>query len=300
LYRAQLTISQEWRDADVAQIVTAFDDLAIANSVIRKAHRENNPWLAEWLFSELPDKAELTARLHIHCAVHAAEMPPLPALTIEVVPDENWLELSYEASPPFSIGPFFIYGSHFKGDIPNGQTGLLIDAATAFGSGDHGTTRGCIQAMLELKARGICPWNILDMGTGSGILAIAAWKLWQAPILAVDNDPEAVRVAQKYQKLNGVSDKSGCMECITAEGFSDSAVIARKPYELILANILAAPLIDMAASMRAVCDTPGYVVLSGTLVSQAHDVQSAYEAQGFTLQNRFDIENWSTLVMQLR
>lgn len=216
----------------------------------------------------------------------------------EDLPDRDWLAHSYRQFPPFSVGPFFIYGSHYDGSVPEGQTGLQIDAATAFGSGEHGTTKGCLQAMLDLKGRGACPWNVLDMGTGSGILAVAAWKLWKSPVLAVDNDPEAVRVAAHHQQINGVPEGATEMTCACGEGFDEELTQKRKPYDLIIANILAVVLREMAADLKAVSDENGYVILSGILNEQAEGVRACYEAQGFRLRNRIEIGEWSTLVLQ--
>lgn len=212
--------------------------------------------------------------------------------------DENkdWLAESYRAFPPFSVGPFFIYGSHYKEKIPEDQTGLQIDAATAFGSGEHATTKGCLLAMLELKEQGACPWNILDMGTGSGILAIAAHKLWKTPVLAVDNDAEAVRVAGHHAQINkipaGKTDYTGA----TGDGFATPDVQTRKPFDLVIANILAVTLKEMVQDLTSVIDDNGYVILSGILQHQAEEVLQAYKH--FALRKRYDIGEWTSLLLQ--
>jgi ribosomal protein L11 methyltransferase len=216
----------------------------------------------------------------------------------EKIPDTDWLTASYKQFPAFDVGPFFIYGSHHDGKIPDDKIGLQIDAATAFGSGEHGTTKGCLLAMIDLKESGVCPWNVLDIGTGSGILGIGAWKLWKTPVLATDNDAEAVRVAAHHRDVNHVQADNTGMTCVTADGFSAAEVQAKKPFDLIIANILAVVLREMAGELKACSDKNGFIILSGILNSQAREVLDAYEPIGFALRNRFDIGEWSTLVLQ--
>lgn len=297
MYSAHIELPQALSESEIFDLASAFDGLCSADSAKRIDNDDDNPWFMEWFFEEEPTIAALRDYAAFRNEAAAARLD-FDAIQITKVPEKNWLDEVYQQLQPFSVGPFFIYGSHYEGGVPDGQIGLLIDAARAFGSGDHGTTKGCLQAMLDLKGKGICPWNVLDMGTGSGILAIAAWKLWQTPILAVDNDPEAIKVAQKYQALNGVSDKNGAMACVVGDGFTSPDTIRKKPYDLIIANILAGPLIEMVDEAASVCDTGGYILLSGTLVTQADDVRKAYEQRGFTLRKQIDIGKWSTLVMQ--
>ena len=205
---------------------------------------------------------------------------------------------SYKLLPAFSIGEFFIYGSHHEGDVPDAQIGLQIDAATAFGSGEHGTTAGCMRAMLDLKEAGACPWNVLDMGTGSGILALAAYKLWKTPVLGVDNDAEATRVSEHHRDVNNVPGNATGVIFETGDGFAASIVQTRKPFDLIIANILAGPLKDMAGELKAVSDENGIVILSGILNTQAQSVLDVYAGQGLNLTQRYDVDKWSTLVLR--
>lgn len=275
--------------------------MASGSAARREGHDHLGPWVLEW-FCEAdtpPLPHEIIARLSVQGNLHDVPINLKDAdLIIEELAEENWLEKAYQEHAPFSVGPFYIYGSHIETPVPEGQIGLLIDAVTAFGSGDHGTTKGCLQAMLYLKGKGVCPWNILDMGTGSGILSIAAHKLWNTPITAVDIEEESVRVAEKYRDLNQVpADKTG-MICAAGDGFKTEIVQARKPYELIIANILAGPLREMAPDLEAVLDTPGYVILSGMLTTQADEIRATYEALGLALKNRSDIGKWTTLVFQ--
>jgi ribosomal protein L11 methyltransferase len=273
-----------------------FEDMALALSIFREGGDDRNPWVLEWVTEEKPSYEAFAERLLSLCEVCGKPLPVLDpdSWSVAPLPDRNWLEHSYSQFPPFSVGPFFIYGSHYNGMVPEGQIGLQIDAATAFGSGEHGTTKGCLQAMLALKAKGVCPWNVLDMGTGSGILAIAAWALWHTPVLAVDNDPEAVRVADIHRAANHISNAPSAMICVEGDGFDTALVQKRKPFDLIIAG----PLVEMAEALAACTDENGFVILSGLLHEQADRVLQAYEAQSFSARERFNIGEWSTLVLQ--
>jgi ribosomal protein L11 methyltransferase len=268
-----------------------------AVSVMRE--EPHAPWILEWVYPEKPEQDMLIANVNLWAAAEGWADVSIGAndLTLEKIPDDaDWLELTYKQFPPFSVGPFFIYGSHYKSDVPDAQIGLQIDAATAFGSGEHGTTKGCLMAMLDLKAKGACPWNILDMGTGSGILGIAAWKLWKSPVLAIDNDEESVRVACHHHEINKVPASANDFTCKHGDGFATNIIQEKKPYDLIIANILAAVLREMAEDLAAVSDSNGYVILSGILREQVNEVLAAYK--NFKLRERYDIGEWSTLTLQ--
>lgn len=251
----------------------------------------------------MPEKPEESA-LNAHL-LQAAEIQGLPALNtensdwiIQAVPDIDWLAHSYQKFQPFSVGPFFIYGGHYEGKVPDAQIGLQIDAATAFGSGEHGTTKGCLQAILDLNDDGVCPWNVLDMGTGSGILGIAAWKVWKTPVLAVDIDEEPVRVACRHRDINKVPDGKTGMICEHGDGFESEIVKKRAPYDLIIANILAETLKVMAEDLKEVSDDNGHVILSGILIEQRDSVLEVYEPLGFRLEKFYELDDWVTLVLR--
>lgn len=295
MYRAFINLPADFKDIDVAALPECIDALA---QVAMREGTHTGPWKIEWIFEKEPDTADLTARLVLQSESHGFALPALDWTVETIDTDTDWLQMTYRAFPPFAVGPFFIYGSHYEEGVPEGLIPLQIDAATAFGSGEHGTTKGCIQAMLDLKGQGICPWNVLDVGTGSGILALAAWKLWKTPILATDIDEEAVRVAAVHADVNGVSIGGSALSLAAGDGFNIPDLQRKKPYELVIANILAGPLIEMAADLTAVLDKPGYVILSGMLVTQATEVLAAYEACGLKMRERYDIGEWATLVLQ--
>lgn len=279
---------------------SGFEDYAQAYVALKNNKPPGSPWEVEFVTETKPDIDDLNQRLQFGIDLFdIQELKNFKAeWMIEEIPETDWLAESYRQFPPFEITPFYIHGSHYEGEIPQGLLKLQIDAATAFGSGEHGTTKGCIQAMVKLKDDGACPWNVLDMGTGSGILAIAAWKLWKTPILAVDNEEESVVVSIRHQKANGVPEVASAMSCVCGDGYKTPQVQTKKPYDLIIANILAAPLIEMAPECKAVADENGYVILSGMLNDQADDVQKAYENQGMILRDKIIIGEWSTLVLQ--
>lgn len=300
MHTIRLKLSNTLKNDDASTLTEGLVDIALSSSAMRENRKYNAPWILEWIVETPPKEEDIIGRLLLQAAVFNIENHEIESdrLSIEKTPDINWLEKTYEDFKPFSIGPFFIHGSHYEKETPDGQLALQIDAATAFGSGEHETTNGCLQAMLDLKGKGACPWNILDMGTGSGILALAAWKLWKSPILAVDNDPESIRVTERHAQMNGVKLSKTTLLTGCGDGFNTPIVNQQKPYELILANILAGPVIEMAPSLVRVLDDNGYAVLSGTLNEQANLVISAYEGEGLTYKNRYDIGEWTTLVMQ--
>ncbi|MGB4058448.1 MAG: 50S ribosomal protein L11 methyltransferase [Alphaproteobacteria bacterium] len=251
-------------------------------------HREKDgaPWLVQCISEQEIPESVLTPIHH-------------GPWEFETIPDDtDWLAKSYQQFPAFVVGPFFIYGSHHEGGAPDEKIGLQIDAATAFGSGEHGTTKGCLLAMVDLKDAGVCPWNVLDMGTGSGILGLAAWKLWKTPVLAVDNDPESVRVTARHRDMNHVPGDSTGLVCEAGDGFAAPLVQQKKPFDLVIANILAVTLREMVNDLQAVCDKNGFIILSGILNKQAAEVLATYEPLGFVLKNRYDIAEWSTLTLQ--
>ncbi len=300
MYTVKFNINNNLPDEAAYCLTEAFVDIALSSSAAREDKKHNLSWELVWIMDKKPDIEKLTSRLSLQAAAYDIKGIDIANenFVIEETPDINWLEKTYQEFKPFSIGPFFIYGSHYSDNVPDGQMGLQVDAATAFGSGEHETTNGCLQAMLDLKGKGVCPWNILDMGTGSGILALAAWKLWKSPILAVDNDAESIVVTERHAKMNGVALSKSALSCDCGDGFNTPSVNKQKPYELILANILAGPVIEMAPDLVRVLDDNGYCVLSGMLVQQADLVASAYEGEGLTLKKRYDIGEWSTLIMQ--
>ncbi len=212
----------------------------------------------------------------------------------EATAAEGWLARTYDAFPEQLVGRrFAIRGTHHAGGSPAGRLALTLDAGLAFGSGEHGSTRGCLRA-LEIVARRR-PRRILDLGTGSGILAMAAAKLLHRRVLATDIEPWSVRVTRQNAAMNGVAH---LVRAVLANGWQGRSVQAGRPYDLVLANILARPLCRMARDLGLALAPGGTAILSGLLASQARMVLAAHRRQGLWLQAVLREGGWTTLVMQ--
>jgi ribosomal protein L11 methyltransferase len=213
------------------------------------------------------------------------------AIKREAVPDVDWVALSLEGLKPVRAGRFFVHGAHDRQKRRSGDLAIEIEAGLAFGTGHHGTTAGCLE-VLEEVARRERPRNALDLGTGSAVLAIALAKFSHIPVLATDIDPVATRVAVDNVRLNGVS---SLVETATAPGFHHPVFSARGPFDLIVANILARPLMRLAPQMARHLTPGGSVVLSGILERQRNAVVAAYTGQKFRHVRTLEREGWVTL-----
>lgn len=213
------------------------------------------------------------------------------ALEREILPQIDWVKHSLAGLKPVRAGRFFVHGAHDRDKMQAGDIGIEIEANRAFGTGHHGTTAGCLIMLEKILAREN-PANILDIGTGSGILAIAAAKLSKAPVLASDNDPLAIEIAAENIILNHAG---GAVKPLCAEGLKAAEISAAAPFGLIIANILAGPLINMAADMRQALHKDGSLILSGILASQRDAVLAAYAAQGLRHQETLPLGDWVTL-----
>jgi ribosomal protein L11 methyltransferase len=215
----------------------------------------------------------------------------------EVVPDKDWVAENQRSFQPFTVGPFWVHPSHVGDGIPAGLLPLRIDAGLAFGTGTHATTRGCLSLLATLDPAETK--NVVDVGCGSGILTIAMAKLWKRPVIGGDNDPEAVAVARENAELNGVA---GLCRFVTAAGLQAPQLAAQAPYDLIVANILAGPLMELSESFAAAIRPGGRVLLSGLLVEQAEMMLSTYRRRGFAFERRLDLETggawWRTLLLR--
>lgn len=252
------------------------------------------PW--QLYLAEPPATEEVERLIAIACEV--ADIATPPAYSFDKLPDVDWVAESQKALPPILAGRLRIRGSHVTEPAPPGAVDLLIDANAAFGTGRHETTRGCLLALQDIAKRRPASnpvTNILDMGCGSGVLAMAAAKLWPCRVLGVDNDAPSIRVAQENLKANGVAD---AVTLLCGDGFRDARVRKGGPYELILANILAEPLCRMAEDVKRHLAPGGFVILSGLLTTQERQVTARYRAAGLTLVTRYRLAEWSTLVLK--
>jgi len=226
----------------------------------------------------------------------AAALQPLGRFRAAIgrVRDKDSLAESRRGLPEFRAGPFFFYGSHFKGKVPKNKIGLEIDAGMAFGTGRHETTRGCLLAVAKLAKRRKFK-NPLDVGTGTGILAFGVARLCNVPVLAGDNDRDAVRVARENAKVNKLGKQ---VRILLSDGYRAKAIRDGAPYDLVTANILANPLIELAPDLERVLAKDGRAVLSGLLREQEKDVLTAHEAAGLALDFRLRLGDWSVLVLK--
>jgi len=216
------------------------------------------------------------------------------AINFGPLPEEDWIAMSLEGLPSVEAGRFLVYGEHVADDLRAGQIGLWVEAGPAFGTGHHGTTKGCLEAVDALETSGFAPARVLDLGTGTGLLAIAAAKLWEAcEILATDIDEQSVIETVENTAKNSVKHR---IEAVVADGFHHPT-LENARYELIFANILAGPLITLAPGIAERLVPGGRVILSGLLEEQSPKVEDAYTGQGLTLTGKTIIDGWATLVL---
>ena len=242
-------------------------------------------WEVGGYFLDAPDDIDL--------ALLSAAFGAGPFVVSEV-PDQDWVAKVRRELPPVEAGRFFVYGSHDAALLPEGRIGLLIEAAMAFGTGHHGTTLGCLRAYDRLLGDAQRFDNVLDLGCGTAVLAMSAARMGAASVLASDIDPVAVEVALANVQANGLEGRVGCVESI---GFGSPVVQAGAPFDLIFANILKGPLIELAPDMAAHLASGGLAILSGLLIEQAEEIVKVYQAQGFDLQSRDDLGEWSALTL---
>lgn len=216
-----------------------------------------------------------------------------PALTLEreTLPDIDWIAKSLEGLKPVRAGRFLVHGSHDRDKVKPGDISILIDAGQAFGTGHHGTTAGCLNMIDDvLKSRRVR--NALDLGTGSGVLAIATHLMSRIPVVATDIDPVATRVARDNARINGVA---GGIAFATAPGFHHGIFRDNGPFDLIIANILARPLMKLAPSLVRHLADDGTVILSGILAEQRWKVISAYNGAGLKHRRTTWMNGWVTI-----
>lgn len=240
--------------------------------------KETDTWTLEVLFEE--DQ---------HDWVRAVLNNPV----IEKVPEKDWLAENRKSFPPMEIGKFYVYGSHVEGPIPVEKIPLKVDAATAFGSGSHGTTSGCLLALEGIQDCDPC--SVLDIGTGTGILGMGAAKLWpKSNVIACDIDPESVSMTLHNIAENNLEN----MKVFESDGLAHSQIKQAQPYQVVVANILPNPLKDLAPAILSVLDKEGFVILSGILQEQAQSVIDTYESLGFSLFNQIPKGEWVTLILK--
>ncbi len=281
-----------WRVGLVAPApaVPAFEAALaeLGGALASDAPEAGDPVALQLYLTEEPARERVTALL---AAASLAAGVASPGFVIERLPETDWVAASREALPAIQAGPFYLYGAHVSAPPPAGSIPVLIEAGAAFGTGRHESTRGCLLALADLaEQRRIA--RALDMGCGSGVLAIAIAKLWACPVAAVDNDADAVRAARDNAAANGVG---GLVRARLGEGFDGAAIARGAGFDLIVANILAAPLSAMAPALLRHLAPGGVAVLSGLLADQEREVLEGYAPLALT--RRIALDDWVTLVL---
>jgi ribosomal protein L11 methyltransferase len=284
-YVARLSAGEAEARRIAAQMMEVLDP---AGTVCSAFEQPDKQWRVELHFAEPPDLGPLRAMI-----TAAADQATARRLAVEKIPARDWVKSSLAGLAPVAAGRFVVHGAHDRAGVAQNRIGIEIEAATAFGTGHHGTTRGCLLA-LDRIARHRKPRSILDLGTGTGVLAIAAAKRLRMPVLATDIDAAAVRAAAENARKNGVGD---LVEAVQAAGLTAPRIAARAPFDLVMANILLTPLQRLAAPIARSLWPNARVVLSGVLATQADAAISAYRSQGLMLEQRIRLGEWTTLVM---
>jgi ribosomal protein L11 methyltransferase len=254
-------------------------------------------WRLDAYFGE-PPTPEMLAHLAALVPSAAGAEPK-----VEQVEDRDWVTLSQQGLEPIRAGRFFVHTPAHRDSVPADAVALEIDAGRAFGTGQHETTSGCLIALSRMRDQGIRFRTIADIGTGTGLLAFAALRLWPAArAIASDIDPVAIEVSEENAGINSVplGRGPGALELVVAAGMDHMRLRARAPYDLVLANILAGPLVDLAPSLAAALAPGGRLILAGLLEGQAEAVAAAYRRQGLMLTGRVERGEWPTLVMRKR
>jgi ribosomal protein L11 methyltransferase len=286
-HRASFAVGKEAAAKRVVDLLTEVffeDDAAIA-----AYERPDGRWDVTLHFADAPDQTlvrELVGR--------AAGAEIAQAIAFDTVEARDWVRASLEDLVPVPAGRFVVHGQHDRDRVPPNKLGIEIEAALAFGTGHHGTTRGCL-LLLDHVLKSRRPRRVLDLGTGTGVLAIATAKALHGTVLASDIDPSSVQVARENARLN----VSGhLIRAIAATGFSAPQFAQAGPFDLVLANILANPLRQLAAPMLRHLAPSAQVILSGLLTPQATGVIAAYRARGLVPVRHLRIEGWSSLLLR--
>jgi ribosomal protein L11 methyltransferase len=242
-------------------------------------------WEVACYFTEAPDDTGLA----LLAAAHDAR-----PFVVSELPETDWVAKVRRELSPVEAGRFFVYGSHDADKVPQGCEPLLIEAAMAFGTGHHGTTLGCLRALDRLANAGFQGRNVVDIGCGTAVLAMAAARIWPDTVLASDVDAVAVEVADANVAANGLE---GSVRCLEATGFDHPELGSAAPFDLVFANILKGPLLALAPEVASHAQGGGKVILSGILNEQADDVIAVYARVGINLDHREEIGEWTTLTL---
>jgi ribosomal protein L11 methyltransferase len=280
---------------DIAQFAAMDEPPVLMTSEADAATPE--AWRLDAYFDAEPGADDIALILSLVPSAKGAEPK------VERLEEEDWVTLSQAGLEPIRAGRFFVHTPAHRDSAPEGAIAFEIDAGRAFGTGQHETTTGCLLALDRLKATGASFANLVDLGTGTGLLAFAAMRLWPAARAAAsDIDPVAIEVAAENAALNRIplGRARGHVELIVAAGMENMRLRTRAPYDLVIANILAGPLVELAPSISAALAPGGRLILAGLLDHQAEKVAAAYRRQGLMAAGRIDRGDWPTLIMRKR
>ena len=286
-YRASFAIGGEHAAKGVVDALTEI--FFEGQAAIAAFERPDGRWDVTVHFAEPPDQ-----RLVRELVANAAGQDIAEGIVFDTVEAKDWVKASLEDLVPVPAGRFIVHGQHDRDRIAPNKIGIEIEAALAFGTGHHGTTRGCL-LLLDHVLKAWRPRRVLDLGTGTGVLAIAAARALHEKVLASDIDPPSVQVARENARLNVAGH---LVQAIRATGFSAPQFVAAAPFDLVLANILANPLRQLAAPMARHLAPSALVILSGLLTPQAPSVIAAYRARGLVPVRHLRIEGWSSLLLR--
>jgi ribosomal protein L11 methyltransferase len=283
---ARLVTDEATARAITEGLAESFDALeAVASAQIDGPGR----WTVAIHFRDPPNQAAIRALVALATGPEAAN-----ALAFSTIDAKDWVKASLEGLAPVGAGRFFVHGAHDRARVPINRVGIEIEAALAFGTGHHGSTRGCLVALDEI-AKAVRPARILDLGTGSGVLAIAAARALRRRVLASDIDRIAINAARENARLNHVG---AAITLIRADGLGRRIFRERGPFDLVFANILLEPLLRFAAPLAKLTARGACVVLSGLLPSQENAVLAAYRQNGLFLQRRILLDGWLTFILR--
>jgi ribosomal protein L11 methyltransferase len=286
-HRANFAIGSEVTAKNVVDLLT--ESFFEGQAAIAAFERPDGIWDVTVHFAEEPDQASIRDLVGLAAGDDVAQ-----AIAFDTVEAKDWVKATLEDLVPVPAGRFVVHGQHDRARVPPNKLGIEIEAALAFGTGHHGTTRGCL-LLLDHVLKKYYPRRVLDLGTGTGVLAIAAAKALHRTVLASDIDPASARVARDNARLNGSGD---WVQVIQATGFEAPQFAQRGPFDLVLANILANPLRQLAGPMTRHLAPSGLVILSGLLTPQAAGVVAAYRARGLLPLRHVRIDGWSSLLLR--
>jgi ribosomal protein L11 methyltransferase len=285
-HRATFAIGNEHAAKRVVDLLT--ESFFEGQAAIAAFEGPGGRWDITVHFAEPPDHGAICELVALAAGEEVGK-----AISFDTVEARDWVKATLAELVPVRAGRFVVHGHHDRSNVPPNKLGIEIEAALAFGTGHHGTTRGCL-LLLDQVLKAYRPRRVLDLGSGTGVLAIAAAKALHGKVLASDIDPLSVKVAAENAHLNGTGD---LVAAIRSSGFSAPQFHEHGPFDLVLANILANPLRQMATPMARHLAPGALVILSGLLPPQASAVIASYRARGLILRRHIQIEGWSSLLM---